>query len=43
VSMNTSGAGHSGGDAEMLEANSEDQELALGKFCLFYPIYLGVV
>ncbi|GMY05465.1 26S proteasome non-ATPase regulatory subunit 4 homolog [Fagus crenata] len=29
VSMNTSGAGHSGGDAEMLEANSEDQELAL--------------
>lgn len=35
MSMDVSGPGHSAGDVEMLEAASEDQELALGKFFSF--------
>lgn len=41
MSMNTSGSGHSAGDAEMLEATSEDQELALGKVSSFIEFNLS--
>lgn len=34
MSMNMSGSGNSAGDAEMSEATSADQELALGVLCV---------
>lgn len=41
MSMNISGSSHSAGDAEMLEATSEDQELALGKVFSFIEFNLS--
>lgn len=40
MSMNRSGSGHSVGDAEMVEATGEDQELALGKLFSSFEFYL---
>lgn len=34
MSMGISGSGHAVDDAEMLDATSEDQDLALGKFLM---------
>lgn len=41
MSMNISASGHSLGDAEMIESTTEDKELALGMFSVFYSIALG--
>ena len=44
MSMNMSGSGNSAGDAEMSEATSADQELALGVLCVsLFSIIQGCI